>query len=115
MIRISGIVLNSNKHISIALRSIYGIGKINSIYICKMAKILPTCKVKHLNENNISHIQKLISDFDVEGNLRTRIRLNIKRLIDIKCYKGSRHKARLPVNGQRTKTNAKTRKRIKKK
>lgn len=115
MVRISGVILNSEKHLAIALRSIYGIGKVNSIYICKIANILPSIKVKNLKENEISKIQTIISDFEVEGNLRTRVRLNIKRLIDIKCYRGLRHKSNLPVRGQRTKTNAKTRKKNKKK
>lgn len=115
MVRISGIVLNSDKHLSIALRSIYGIGKVNSLYICKISNVSASIKVKDLKENEISKIQNIVSDFEVEGNLRTRIRLNIKRLIDIKSYRGMRHKSNLPVRGQRTKTNAKTRKKNKKK
>lgn len=115
MIRISGVTLNSEKHLNIALRSIYGIGKINSLYICKLANIPPNIKVKTLTDKEISYLQKIITDFEVEGNLRTRVRLNIKRLIDIKCYRGIRHKTHLPVRGQRTKTNAKTRKKLKKK
>lgn len=114
MIRISGVALNSEKHISIALRSIYGIGKIISLYICKMSEIDPQKKVKSLNENEIIKLQNTITNFEVEGNLRTRVRLNIKRLIDIKSYKGLRHKIGLPVRGQRTKTNAQTRKKQKK-
>ena len=114
MIRVSGVVLNPNKHISIALMKIFGIGKVSSLYICKKAGILPFVKVKSLDNETILSIQKIISGFDVEGNLRTKIRINIKRLKDIKCYKGIRHKLSLPVRGQKTKTNAKTRKNKKK-
>ena len=115
MVRVSGITLDSNKHILIALRKIYGIGKISSFYICKKANISPFLKVYELNNSVILSIQKIVSEFNVEGGLRTRIRTNIKRLKDIKCYKGIRHKIGLPVRGQKTKTNAKTRKRTKKK
>ncbi len=115
MVRISGVILNAEKNILIAIRSIYGIGKVNSLYICKMGKINPYTKVKNLTESEISNLQNIINNFETEGNLRTRIRLNIKRLIDIKCYRGIRHKMNLPVRGQRTRTNAKTRKKNKKK
>lgn len=114
MIRIAGVILEENKHISIALRKIYGIGKFKSLYICKKTEISPQIKVSELKESDISKIQNIIANFEVEGNLRTRIRMNIKRLKDIKCYKGYRHKINLPVRGQRTKTNARTRKRSKK-
>ncbi|HFL8819416.1 MAG TPA: 30S ribosomal protein S13 [Candidatus Azoamicus sp. OHIO2] len=114
MVRISGVILNSEKHLAIALRSIYGIGKVNSLYICKIAHISPSTKVKNLKEQEISKLQNVILDFEIEGNLRTRVRLNIKRLIDIKSYRGLRHKSNLPVRGQRTKTNARTRKKNKK-
>ncbi len=115
MIRVAGVILDSNKHIVIALRKIYGIGKVSSYYICKKANVIPSLKVNQLDENTISSIQKIVSEFDIEGNLRTRIRFNIKRLKDIKCYRGMRHKVGLPVRGQRTKTNARTRKKNKKK
>jgi len=115
MIRIAGVVLDAKKHIVIALKKIYGIGKVSSFYICKKANISPFSKVMDLDDVAVSEIQKALSDFEIEGNLRTRVRLNIKRLRDIKCYRGFRHRAGLPVRGQRTKTNAKTRKRAKKK
>ncbi len=115
MVRVSGITLEFNKHISIALRKIYGIGKVNSFYVCKKANISPFIKVRDLSESIILIIQKIVSEFDVEGILRTRNRINIKRLKDIKCYRGIRHKIGLPVRGQKTKTNAKTRKKKKKK
>jgi len=115
MVRVAGVILDSNKHISIALRKIYGIGKVSSFYICEKAKVSPFSKVSDLDNLAISLIQKVILDFETEGNLRTRVRINVKRLKDIKCYRGSRHKVSLPVRGQRTKTNAKTRKRAKRK
>lgn len=115
MVRVAGVVLDSNKHIVIALRKIYGIGKVTAFYICKKVNILPFLKVNQLSDDVISAIQKVVSEFDIEGNLRTRIRFNIKRLRDIKCYRGIRHKSGLPVRGQRTKTNARTRKRLRKK
>lgn len=114
MIRVAGVILDPNKHIVIALRKIYGIGKTASKYICEKVNILPNIKVRELDNSAITLIQKAVSEFEIEGNLRTRIRINIKRLKDIKCYKGMRHKMSLPVRGQRTKTNAKTRKKIKK-
>lgn len=114
MIRVAGVILDSNKHIIIALRKIYGIGKTISSYICAKANVNPTSKVCELNNETINSIQKITSEFEIEGNLRTRTRINIKRLKDIKCYKGVRHKLSLPVRGQRTKTNAKTRKKNKK-
>ena len=114
MIRVAGVILDSNKHISIALRKIFGIGKVSSLYICKKAGISPFVKVNSLNDNTLALIQKIILEFEVEGNLRRRVRINVKRLKDIKCYRGIRHKASLPVRGQRTKTNANTRKRSKK-
>lgn len=114
MIRVAGVILDQKKHISIALRKIYGIGIFKSLYICKKVEISPSIKVAELNEETVLKIQNLILNFEIEGNLRTRIRMNIKRLKDIKCYKGTRHKINLPVRGQRTKTNARTRKRSKK-
>jgi small subunit ribosomal protein S13 len=115
MIRIAGVVLDSNKHIVVALEKIYGIGKVSAFYICKKAGVEPSLKVNKLDDNAIFVIQKIVSEFDVEGSLRTRIRFNVKRLKDIKCYRGTRHKIGLPVRGQRTKTNARTRKRLRKK
>ena len=112
--RIAGVILDPKKHISKALRKIFGVGKFKSLYICKKVDISPSLKVSELEENTIIKIQNILSNFEIEGNLRTRIRMNIKRLKDIKCYRGNRHKINLPVRGQRTKTNARTRKRNKK-
>ncbi|HFL8824228.1 MAG TPA: 30S ribosomal protein S13 [Candidatus Azoamicus sp. OHIO1] len=115
MVRISGVVLPQNKHIVFALREIYGIGRTCSIYICKKAKISPSVKVSGLNEESFFKLQQIVNEFEVEGDLRRRVAINVKRLRDIKCYKGIRHKLGLPVRGQRTRTNAKTRKRSKRK
>ena len=113
MVRVAGIILDSNKHIAIALRKIFGIGNVSALYICKKAGISPFLRVSDLDNTVITLIQKIVLEFEIEGNLRRRIRINIKRFRDIKCYKGLRHKSSLPVRGQRTKTNAKTRKRNK--
>lgn len=115
MIRVAGVILDPKKHVVIALTKIYGIGKVSAYYICKKVDISPSLKVNELSEDVVSNIQKVVSEFDIEGNLRTRIRFNIKRLKDIKCYRGIRHKTGLPVRGQRTRTNARTRKRLRKK
>ncbi len=110
MIRISGVILSPNKHISIALRSIYGIGKTRALLVCSNCNIPSNMKVSQLQDDATVIIQKYINEFEVEGDLRRRIAINIKRLRDIKCYRGMRHRLGLPVNGQRTKTNARTRK-----
>ena len=110
MIRISGVIIPPHKHISIALRSIYGIGKVRAMQICKKAAIDPAIKVSNLQDEVVVLLQKIIYEFEVEGDLRRRVAMNIKRLRDIKCYRGLRHRRGLPVRGQRTKTNARTRK-----
>ena len=110
MIRVAGVILPQNKHISIALRSIYGIGRTRALHICEKVGIAPAVKVADLEENIAALIQKTVQEFEIEGDLRRRIAMNIKRLRDIKCYRGLRHRLGLPVNGQRTKTNARTRK-----
>lgn len=109
-IRISGVILPPNKHIRIALRSIYGIGNHRALSICKKAGVNPALKVAHLKEEEAPLIQEAVNEFVVEGDLRRRVAMDIKRLSDIKCYRGLRHKRGLPVRGQRTKTNARTRK-----
>lgn len=110
MIRVSGVILPPNKHICIALRSIFGIGRTRALQICQAAGIEPNVKVSAIQEEMANTIQKVVSEFEVEGDLRRRIAMNIKRLRDIKCYRGLRHRMGLPVRGQRTKTNARTRK-----
>ncbi len=109
-VRISGVILPPNKHIRIALRSIYGIGNYRALSICKKAGVNPTIKVVDLKDEYTSLLQGAVNEFVVEGDLRRRVAMDIKRLGDIKCYRGLRHKRGLPVRGQRTKTNARTRK-----
>lgn len=109
-IRISGVILPPNKHIRIALRSVYGIGNTRAIAICKKIGIEPSAKVVDLKDDYTAVLQDAINEYEVEGDLRRRVAMDIKRLGDIKCYRGLRHKRGLPVRGQRTKTNARTRK-----
>jgi small subunit ribosomal protein S13 len=110
MVRVCGVVLEPNKHINIALQNIYGIGRTRAYKICGELEINPAQKVKDIEESIFASIQKSIEamGFEIEGDLRRRISLNIKRLKDIKCYRGNRHRLGLPVRGQNTKTNAKT-------
>ncbi len=114
VIRICGVNIIENKSILFALTSIYGIGKSRSKLICDNLNINYYIKVKDLNKEKINIIRKKISNFILEGDLRREIMLNIKRLIDINCYRGIRHRKKLPVRGQRTKTNAKTCKKLRK-
>ena len=110
MARIAGVNLPDNKHIVIALTGVYGIGLDTSKKICHKTKIDPTRKLKDLSEEELDSIRSLISNYLVEGDLRREISINIKRLTDLNCYRGIRHKKGLPVRGQRTRTNARTRK-----
>jgi len=110
MARISGVTIPSEKQVQIALTYVYGIGPKTSQIILKSAKIDPTVRVKQLTEDEISRIQSTIdSTFMVEGDLQRVVTTNIKRLKDIGAYRGLRHKASLPSRGQRTRTNARTR------
>lgn len=112
MARIAGVDLPGRKHISIALRYLYGVGPTRSLQICAKAQISPDKKAQDLNENEVRRIREVIDggEFKVEGDLRREVQLNIKRLMDLGCYRGLRHRKGLPVNGQRTHTNARTRK-----
>ncbi|MCX6085802.1 MAG: 30S ribosomal protein S13 [Caldiserica bacterium] len=111
MARISGIDLAAGKKVGIALTYIYGIGKSNYKKICSVAGVSEDKKVKDLTESEILAIQKAINDnLVVEGDLRREVSTNIRRLMEINCYRGVRHKRGLPVRGQRTRTNARTRK-----
>ena len=110
MARISGVTLPSEKQVHIALRYLYGVGPTNSLEILEAAKVEPTIRVKNLTDSEISRIQEVInSKYTVEGELQRIVAGNIKRLKDINAYRGLRHKANLPSRGQRTKTNARTR------
>lgn len=108
--RIAGVTLDKNKHIVIALQSIYGIGGSTSKKLCDNNNIEGSIKVRNLSEGQVETLRKSLSTFMIEGDLRRLIAINIKRLKDLKTYRGSRHRLSLPMHGQRTKTNAKTRK-----
>ena len=111
MARIAGIDLPKNKVAEIGLTSIYGIGRPSARKILDEAGIDANKRVKDFTEDEEAKIREIIErDYTVEGDLRKEVSLNIKRLMEIKCYRGQRHKRRLPVRGQRTKTNARTRK-----
>ena len=110
MARIAGVDL-PNKHVDIALTYIFGIGRSSASAICASAGIDPTRRINDLSPEEINDVRKIIeNDYKVEGRLRTEISLNIKRLMDIGSYRGLRHRKGLPVRGQRTRTNARTRK-----
>jgi small subunit ribosomal protein S13 len=110
MARISGVTIPSNKQVQIALTYIYGIGQKTSQNILTSAKVEPTIRVNKLTDAEISRIQEAInSNYTVEGELQRIVTSNIKRLKDIKSYRGARHQANLPTRGQRTRTNARTR------
>jgi small subunit ribosomal protein S13 len=111
MARIAGVDLPKNKRLAIALTYIYGIGSSTALNILNSAKIDPNKKSDHLSDEDINSIRKLIdAEYKVEGDLRREIAMNIKRLMDLGCFIGLRHRKGLPVRGQRTKTNARTRK-----
>jgi small subunit ribosomal protein S13 len=111
MARIAGITLLPEKRIEVGLTAIYGIGRSKSNAILLEAKIDRNKKVKNLTEEEVNKIRQIIEKREkIEGDLRQEVAMNIKRLIDIGCYRGMRHKRKLPVRGQRTKTNARTRK-----
>ena len=111
MARISGVNIPTNKKIQIALTYIFGIGPKIADDICKNASIDKTKRVNQLSEEEVTKIRELVeSKYTVEGDLRRKISMNIKRLTDLGCYRGLRHRKKLPVRGQRTHTNARTRK-----
>jgi small subunit ribosomal protein S13 len=110
MARIAGVDL-PNKHVEIALTYIYGIGRSSAKKICDKTGVDPDIRINEISAEDVNKLRKVIeNEYKVEGRLRTEIALNIKRLIDIGCYRGLRHRKGLPVRGQRTKTNARTRK-----
>lgn len=110
MARVAGVDLPKNKRIDIGLRYIYGIGPTLAMRIVSEAQIEPSRRVKDLTEEQISKLNAIISaNYKVEGDLRREVQQNIRRLIEIGCYRGMRHRRNLPVRGQRTRTNARTR------
>jgi len=110
MARIAGINVPANKHTVIALQLIYGIGATRARKICEAAKVSPTVQIKTLTEGELDQLRGEIAKFAVEGDLRREVSMSIKRLMDMGCYRGQRHRRGLPVRGQRTRTNARTRK-----
>ena len=110
MARIAGINIPVNKHVVVALTSIYGIGDTRAKQICEAAGVAPNTIVRDLAEPEVAGIRNAVANFVVEGDLRRETSMNIKRLMDLGCYRGIRHRRGLPLRGQRTRTNARTRK-----
>ena len=110
MARIAGINIPMNKHVVIGLTHIFGVGRSRAKDICSAANIPPTTKVKDLTEAEVNAIRSVLAKTAVEGDLRRENSMNIKRLMDLGTYRGLRHRKGLPVRGQRTRTNARTRK-----
>ena len=110
MARIAGINIPVHKHTVIGLRSIYGIGSSRAREICQVTGIAPETKIKDLTEQELDNLRAEVGKFTVEGDLRREISMNIKRLMDLGCNRGIRHRRGLPLRGQRTRTNARTRK-----
>ncbi len=110
MARIAGVNIPVQKHVEIALTAIYGIGRSRARVILETVGIDPTVKVKELTENQLESIRREIAKYTLEGDLRRETSMSIKRLIDLGCYRGTRHRRGLPARGQRTRTNARTRK-----
>ena len=110
MARIAGINIAPHKHASIALTAIYGIGRVTARRICEDTGIKPDVKIKDLTEAEVESIRGAVGKYTIEGDLRRTISMNIKRLMDLGCYRGIRHRRGLPMRGQRTRTNARTRK-----
>ena len=111
MARIAGVDLPRKKHIKIALTYIFGIGQSSALAICEKAKVDPTRKADDLTESEVMALRDVINEeYKVEGDLRREVSMNIKRLMDLGCYRGLRHRRGLPVRGQRTHTNSRTRK-----
>jgi small subunit ribosomal protein S13 len=110
MARIAGVNIPNHKHAVIALMSIYGIGRTRAQIICAESGVSPSVKMKDLTDADVDKLRDGVGKFTVEGDLRREITMNIKRLMDLGCYRGVRHRKGLPLRGQRTRTNARTRK-----
>jgi small subunit ribosomal protein S13 len=110
MARIAGVNVPDNAHIVIGLQHIYGIGPSRAKWICEASQVSEQTKVKDLAPETMEAIRNEVAKYTVEGDLRREVSMSIKRLVDLKCYRGHRHAKGLPVRGQRTKTNARTRK-----
>lgn len=110
MARIAGVNIPNHQHTEIALTAIFGIGRTRAKKICEATGITPTSKVKDLSDAEMDRLRDAVAKFTVEGDLRREVSMNIKRLMDLGSYRGVRHRRGLPVRGQRTRTNARTRK-----
>ena len=110
MARIAGINVPNQQHAEVALTAIYGIGRSRAQAICAAAGVQGSRKIKDLNDGELERLRESVQRLTVEGDLRREVQMSIKRLIDLSCYRGSRHRKGLPVRGQRTRTNARTRK-----
>ena len=110
MARIAGVNIPDNKHAVISLTYIFGIGRTRAQSICAATGIAPNTKVRDLSEEDLDKLRGEVGKFQVEGDLRREVSMNIKRLMDLGCFRGIRHRRGLPLRGQRTKTNARTRK-----
>ena len=110
MARIVGVDIPNDKPVGISLTYIYGVGRTTASKVCEAAKVNPALRVKDLSDDQMNAIRAEVSKLKTEGDLRREVALNIKRLTEIGCYRGMRHRKGLPVRGQRTKTNARTRK-----
>jgi len=110
MARIAGINIPNHQHAAIALTAIFGIGRSRARQICDSIGVKHSAKIKDLSDSEMEKIREQVGKFTVEGDLRRETSMNIKRLMDLGCYRGVRHKKGLPVRGQRTRTNARTRK-----
>lgn len=110
MARIAGVNIADHKHVVIALTSVYGVGNSSAKKLCQQLNIEPSTKVSQLTDAELESLRAELSNMTVEGDLRRMVTINIKRLMDLGCYRGLRHRRGLPLRGQRTKTNARTRK-----
>ncbi|HLZ71062.1 MAG TPA: 30S ribosomal protein S13 [Dehalococcoidia bacterium] len=109
MARIAGVDIPRDKPVAISLRYLYGIGPSNALKIIDQARVVPSTRVRDLTDDEVNRLREIIDkQYVVEGDLRREVRQNIQRLIDIQCYRGLRHRRNLPVHGQRTRTNART-------
>ena len=110
MARIAGVNIPNHQHAEIALTAIYGVGRTRAQKICDAAGVVRTAKIKELSDAQMERLREEVGKFTIEGDLRREVTMSIKRLMDLGCYRGVRHRKGLPVRGQRTRTNARTRK-----
>ena len=110
MARIAGVNIPDNKHAGVSLTYIFGVGRTTAAQLCDAAGVNPAERIQDLSEADLDALRSEVAKVAIEGDLRREVNMNIKRLMDLGCYRGMRHRRGLPVNGQRTRTNARTRK-----